>query len=90
MLKKHDTELEEAINSTESARGRMTDTLGSDNYPGLIRRGRKSGMPGRQMFGFLQPQTQGPILPSSPRSAGQSHHPASSHDFSHNPCVIYD
>ena len=58
MLKKHDTELEEDINSAESAHGRMTDTLGSDNYPGLIRRDRGIGMPGRQVFGCLQPQTQ--------------------------------
>ena len=90
MLKKHDTELEEDINSAESARGRMTDTLGSDNYPGLIRRGRGTGMPGRQMFGFLQPQTQGPILPSPSRSAGQTRHQAPSQDFSHYPCAIYD
>ena len=83
MLKKHDTKIEETINSAESTRGRITDTLGSDNYPGLTRRGRGSGMPGRQMFEFLQ--TQGPILPSPSRSAGQTHHPAPSQDLSHYP-----
>ena len=90
LLKKHDTELEEAINSAESACGWMADTLGSDNYPGLIRRGQGSGMPGRQISEFLQSQAQGSILHSSSRSAYQSHHPAPSHHFWHYLCVIYD
>lgn len=83
LLKKHDAEREEAIKSAESARGWMADTLGSDSYPGLIRRARRSGMPGRQISDFLQSQAQGWILPSSSRSACQRHHPAPSHDFSH-------
>ena len=69
LLKKHDTEFEEAVNSAESARGWMTDTLGSDNYPGLIRRGRESGIAGRQISEFLQsrPKVQYyPVRPSLP------------------------
>ena len=55
-------ELEEAIDSGESARGWVADTLGSDSYPGLIRKGQGSGKPDRQSSEFSQSRAQDSIF----------------------------